>query len=93
MIIKLEDSDIEKLAAEVTRRVIENLKLAAAGPSVAVPDKVLDVEALAEYLGVSVKWIYNHVHELPHFKRGGVLRFKKTEIDGCFKSDKVRLKP
>ncbi len=36
---------------------------------------IFDVSGLADYLTVSPKWVYDHVHELPHFKLGGFLRF------------------
>jgi hypothetical protein len=46
-------------------------------------DKIFEVSGLADYLTISPKWVYDHVHELPHFKLGGFLRFKKKEIDSA----------
>lgn len=44
-------------------------------------DTIFSVEELSEYLRVSNKWVYDHAHELPKFKLGGCLRFKKKDID------------
>jgi excisionase family DNA binding protein len=44
-------------------------------------DVIFSVEELADYMKVSSKWVYDHKHELPHFKPGGLLRFRKTDID------------
>ena len=44
-------------------------------------DVIFSVEELAGYLRVSPKWVYDHKHELPCFKPGGLLRFRKKDID------------
>ncbi len=86
MKIELEDADIEKLASEITRMVTESLK----SPLPSHPpdsDTVYSVETLAEYLQTTPKWVYSHVYILPHFKVGGLLRFKKKAIDRLFEQN------
>jgi excisionase family DNA binding protein len=75
------DLDINELAAEITQKVLNELR-----PLLHVKqdqDEILDVPALAAYLKVSVKWIYERTHlkEIPHIKAGGQLRFRKKVID------------
>jgi excisionase family DNA binding protein len=53
---------------------------------------VFSVEELAAYLRVSVKWVYDHTNELPHFKLGGLLRFKKNDIDRVIESLSLKVK-
>jgi excisionase family DNA binding protein len=50
-------------------------------PKEKTDDVIFSVEELAAYLRVSPKWVYDHKHELPHFKPGGLLRFRKKDID------------
>ncbi len=71
----LENDDIELIA----QRVVEIIKPFLPGEK--VDDVIFDVEDLAQYLRVSPKWVYDHKHELPHFKPGGALRFRKKDID------------
>jgi len=73
--------DINQLASEITQKVLHELKpLLPAGKD---QDEIFDVPALASYLKVSVKWIYERTHlkEIPHIKAGGQLRFRKRDID------------
>lgn len=44
-------------------------------------EKILGVKKLAEYLGQKPSWVYAHIGEIPHTKKGGLLMFKKTAID------------
>lgn len=41
----------------------------------------LDVKEAADHLHVSVRWLYDHVAELPHRRFGGQLRFTVEELD------------
>ena len=70
----LDQEDVELIA----QRVADRIK-----PLLIVTDKstdaILSVEELAEYLRVSSKWVYDHTYELPHFKLGGLLRFRKKD--------------
>jgi len=44
------------------------------------PD-IMTPQQLAEYLGMSVQWVYEKTKELPHEKRGRKTLFVKSEID------------
>lgn len=81
----MDQEDVELIA----QRVVEMIK-----PLLSTREEnseiIFSVEELAEYLRVSVKWVYDHVYELPHFKLGGLLRFRKQEIDSTI--DKLALK-
>lgn len=43
--------------------------------------QVMNTKQLAEYLGVSVHWVYKNTAELPHEKRGKKVLYLKGEID------------
>ena len=47
----------------------------------ATGDQVFGVKELALYLGQKPSWIYAHIEEIPHVKKGGLLMFKKSLID------------
>jgi excisionase family DNA binding protein len=72
----LDQEDVELIA----RRVVEMIKPLLTNNEDG-ENAVFSVEELAEYLRVSVKWVYDHTHELPHFKLGGLLRFRKKDVD------------
>lgn len=57
-----------------------------------VTSEVMDVEAVAAYLGFSPSTIYTKVRDLdiPHVRLGGVLRFPKAEIDKWLARNTVR---
>jgi excisionase family DNA binding protein len=44
------------------------------------PDLLTAAEA-AEYLGRPVSWIYHNKHQLPRFRVGHELRFRRSELD------------
>ncbi len=46
-------------------------------------NELMNVQQVAEYLSLAVQTIYSLVHkmEIPNFKRGKRLYFKRTEID------------
>lgn len=73
--------DTSALEERITRKVVKALKplLKEKGGD----SGLFTVKTLAVYLGVSDKWIYERVQfkEIPHYKVGGNLRFKKTAID------------
>jgi excisionase family DNA binding protein len=83
----LDQEDVELIA----QRVVEMIKplLCAKEESGEV---IFSVEELAEYLRVSVKWVYEHTCDLPYFKLGGLLRFKKTEIDKAIAKLALKIK-
>jgi len=43
----------------------------------------LTAEQAAQYLGLAVRTIYNRVQKgaIPHHKRDGILRFRRSELD------------
>lgn len=86
MKLELEQADIDKLTSSITQDVLKALTpvLFKHDPS---SDTVFTVDALAAYLQTTSKWVYNHVHELPHFKIDGLLRFRKRAIDHLFEND------
>ena len=71
----LDPEDVDTIA----NAVVERLKpfLTPKEPD----DKILSVKDLAEYLRVSVKWVYDNSYSLPKFKANGKLCFRKREID------------
>jgi excisionase family DNA binding protein len=81
---ELEQQDIE----EIADRVIEKLKPLISGDSKPESgDTIFDVESLAQYITVKEQWIYEKVHnnEIPHYKVGKYLRFRKSKIDEWLK--------
>ncbi len=86
MKIELESTDVERLAAEITAKVTESLKSALAATP-ADDDTVYDVNGLAKYLQTTPKWVYGHLHALPHLKIDGLLRFRKRTIDKFFEAN------
>jgi excisionase family DNA binding protein len=45
------------------------------------PDGYLSKAEASEYLSLSVRTIEKRLSEMPHFKVGGKILFKKTELD------------
>lgn len=83
--INLDDQDIQRIAGEVTQRLLPHLKAKES------TDEVMTVKTLAEFLKVSPKWIYDRVQcrKIPFTKTGGFLRFRKSEINEFLNSHKV----
>ena len=84
MKIELEQKDIEAIAKGVAELLIP---IIAKNEDMNIKDKIFTVKKLSEYLGLSVSWIYNNMHKIPHFnkkedglKKGKPL-FRKSEID------------
>lgn len=86
MKLELEQNDIQSIAREVAELLNPLLR----GKDKQDEDNIFDVHGLADYLKVTVKWIYDHTYELPHFKLGGLLRFRKKDIDRVI--DRLSLK-
>jgi len=83
----LDQEDVELIA----QRVVEMIK-PLLPPKAESDNNVFSVEELAEYLRVSAKWVYEHTYELPHFKLGGLLRFKKKDIDRVIDNLSLKVK-
>ena len=78
MKIEFERQDVEAIA----QRVLELIRPLFSGK----PDKqdsIFDVQGLSQYLGIPHSWIYKKVSlkEIPYFKVGRYVRFRKTAID------------
>ncbi len=52
----------------------------------------LNVDQIAEYLGIKKSSIYSKVErkEIPHYKVGNLLRFRKSDIDAWMEEFRVR---
>jgi len=81
MRIDLDQSDIQAIAQEVAK-VLKPLFKGNGKPG-RENDPLFTVEGLAEYLGVSKRWVYERVHlkEIPYSKVGHFPRFRKSKID------------
>ena len=79
MEFRLEPSDIDRLADAVTARLLKTQT----PNTTPEPDKLMDIPALMEYLGMSDRWVMQEIAEfrLPYFKIGRYIKFRKTEID------------
>ncbi len=79
--------DTSELEERIVRRVMQALrpflKEKREGSS------FFNVKDLAEYLKVSEKWVYERVQfsEIPYYKVGGNLRFKRSEIEYWLEKD------
>ena len=49
----------------------------------------MDIQGLARYLNIRVKTLYAKVREIPHYKVGRLIRFKKEEVDDWMKHHRV----
>jgi excisionase family DNA binding protein len=44
-------------------------------------DPIYTTAGAARYLDMSPSWVRNHQREIGHFKMGGELRFRKSDLD------------
>jgi excisionase family DNA binding protein len=74
----------------IADRVVERLQ-GILEPNKGIVDEVLDVPGVAQYLGVTEQFIYDRtaLKELPYFKAGRYLRFKRSAIDRWIESQSV----
>jgi excisionase family DNA binding protein len=81
MRIDLDQSDIQAIAQEVAKVLKPLFK--SNGKAGSENDTLFTVESLAEYLGVSKRWVYERIHlkEIPYAKVGKFPRFRKSKID------------
>jgi len=79
------------LAHEIADEVAKILAPLLATQHVKKDDPLLGVKELAQYIGVSVQWVYERVQlkEIPYIKVGKHLRFCKSDIDTWLDSLKV----
>ncbi len=83
--------EVPELAHEIADEVAKILAPLLATKPVRKDDSLLGVKELAEYIGVSIQWVYERVQlkEIPYIKVGKHLRFRKSDIDGWLDSLKV----
>jgi len=86
MRFEFDGKELESLATLLADKVIEKIKTLPKNPPNDNPndnDSLLTVPELAKYLKVKESWIYQkvHVREIPFYKIGNKLRFKRSEID------------
>ncbi len=77
----LEQEDVQAIAREITIEVMKALKPLL--NSKVEEDTIFTVEGLCQYLRAEPDWIYKRTarKEIPHIKVGGLLRFRKRDID------------
>ena len=73
----------EALIEKIAQKVIKEIKPLLSNHENTDNDIIFDVKGLSEYLRVSDKWVYErtHLNEIPFIKVGGLLRFRKKDID------------
>jgi excisionase family DNA binding protein len=54
----------------------------------AMANSCWDIKDLSHYLKVKIKTLYAMVQEIPHYRFGKLIRFKKSEIDAWSESKK-----
>lgn len=81
---ELESEDIQAIAAAVVSLLTPLLANQKTGEA---EDRIMGVTELAEYLGMSDKWIYDQTSNksIPYFKLGSNLKFKQKAIDKWMK--------
>lgn len=89
MKIEFEPQEIEAIA----QRVSETLRPMLSGIERREDkDVIFDVKGVAEYLHVDPEWIYKKVslREIPYFKTGKYLKFRKRDIDKWIETNTAR---
>lgn len=80
---------------ETLKRIDERLQrieeLLASQREVKTPNALMSVDDVAQYTGYTKRYVYRLVQEkqIPHYKRGAKLFFKKEEIDSWLFDNKV----
>jgi excisionase family DNA binding protein len=49
---------------------------------------LLSVAEVSEYLNIKPGTLYSKIHEIPHYKIGRLIRFKKEDIDSWLEGNK-----
>jgi len=72
-----------ELVDQIADKVIEKLKPIIPVDGKIVGETIYTPETLAEYLQVDTSWVYRQVSEknIPYFKNGKYVRFRKSSID------------
>ena len=74
--VELPPDTVAEIVDRVTERVLAELEIDAS-----TGRWLTGAAAAAEYLGCSPKRVYNRIHEIPHVKEGGRLKFQTTALD------------
>ncbi len=84
---QLDEADYKAIAKELA----DQLKPVIKSNGSSINDKILTVESLAEYLSVEPSWVYKKISlkEIPYFKAGKYVRFKKSSIDKWIEQESV----
>lgn len=87
MRIEIDDAG---LVDAIVENVIERLKPLLSNKN-QDGDFIFGIQELSKYLGVTPKWVYERTHfkEIPYYKLGKKLKFKKRDIDKWMDSKKV----
>lgn len=91
MLIHLEPEEKKELFADISRDIIKALGPALNNFGETAVDEVFSVEDLMAYLGVKRCWVHKRTShkEIPYFKMGQYLRFRKSEIDKWFEECRI----
>lgn len=73
------DELLRAVIAETVQQTLQELG-AMDHPKKDTPD-IMTVKQLVDYIGMSESWIYQHIKDLPHERRGRKILFIKSEID------------
>lgn len=76
-----------ELVDQIVNKLFEKIKPLLIKNDV-IEEEILNVSTLAKYLKVTPKWIYERTHlkEIPYYKVGGQLRFRREDIDNWIRS-------
>jgi hypothetical protein len=92
-------TDLPRLLGELEEVRATGLARLSAPAAVHVPadrdlDDVLDVDAAADYIGMSAKWIYKHHAIIPHVRIGfgskPRLKFRRRDLDGWIEKHRTK---
>ena len=80
MTFQMDEGDVRAIAAAVSQQILPQLLELKTGGS---DDPIMGVQELAEYLGMSDKWIYDQTggNRIPFFKLGSIIKFRRSVID------------
>ncbi len=71
----------DELVSRITQEVVKQLTPLFNGHDIG--NELMDVTALASYLGVKKQWVYEktHLNAIPYYKVGKYPRYRKSKID------------
>lgn len=80
MKLEMEDVDVLAIAEAVKQQITPQLMQLKLGEG---DDPIMGVQELAEYLGMSDKWVYDQTggNRIPFFKLGSIVKFRRSVID------------